>query len=236
MERQVGAALHVCQILEAFTAEEPNLTLTQLATRVGLRPSSVLRLVRTLASAGLVTFDRPARRYRLGSMVTRLASVYRASHTLVSLALPLLVALRDETRETAALHVRQGQERLCLLEAESCHPIRMRLELERSYPLDAGAAGHVLRAFSADWEQQPDRPRIDLVRSRGWTVSRAEVIPDSIAVCVPVIGPSGALLAALGVHGPAYRIADEQLPHFVACLSAAAQELAAISPPEPIWR
>ena len=224
-QRPVYTALHVCQIFASFNIEEPALSLTQIATRVGLKKSSVHSLLQTLVSVDFLVFEAENRKYHLGPQFGRLSDVYRESNSLTLLARPFLEALRDATGETAVLHTRVGDHRVCLMQMESHEPIRMALEQNTKYPLDAGAAGHVFRAFSSSLDQEPYAARLKQVRQLGFAVSRGELIPGSIAICVPVTTYSGMLVAVLGVHGPAFRNSDNHLPTAVAFLQEAAHEL-----------
>lgn len=224
-ERPIHTALHVCQIFASFNIEEPALNLTQISTRIGLKKSSVHRLLQTLVSAEFLVFEAENRKYRLGRQFGRLSDVYRESNSLTVLARPFLEALRDATGETAVLHTREGDRRVCLVQVQSPQQIRMFLDQNTKYPLDAGAAGHVFRAFSPTLDQEPDATRLQQVREVGFAVSRGELIQGSISICVPVMTSSDILVAVLGVHGPAFRNSDNCLPKFVALLQEAAHEL-----------
>ena len=59
----VGAAL---RLLKAFSAEDPELGITELAKRLGLAKSTVHRLTSTLVVGGFLERNLPNDRYRLG--------------------------------------------------------------------------------------------------------------------------------------------------------------------------
>jgi IclR family transcriptional regulator, acetate operon repressor len=229
--RVVGSAANVCRIFDCFTAQTPALNLTALARAIGLRPSSAHRLLQTLVLHEYLSFDRAKRLYRLGPRVGRLVSAYGET-TLGAIARPVLERLRDTTGETAAVQVRQGDVRYCVVEIPSVQPIRLEITEAARYPLRRGAAGTVLRAFAAGWRDESDSSQLALVRAAGYAVTRGALFPGSVAIYVPLYAASGALVATLGVHGLAFRMPERHLPAIVAQLQAATAELSPLLRPE----
>src|SRR5258708_21707444 len=136
--RVVGSAANVCRIFDCFTAQTPALNLTAVARAIGLRPSSAHRLLQTLVLHEYLGFDSAKRLYRLGPRVGRLVSAYGET-TLGAIARPVLERLRDGTGETAAVQVRQGDVRYCVVEIPSVQPIRLEITEAARYPLRRGA-------------------------------------------------------------------------------------------------
>jgi DNA-binding IclR family transcriptional regulator len=229
--RTIGTAHHVCQIFDCFTAERSALSLTEIAEDVGLRKSSVYRLLQTLVLDDYLAFDPHSRRYRLGRKVALLVTAYRSNNSLSAIARPFLEEIREATRETSALQVRDGNVRYCIAELPSPELIKMILGENVSYSAKNGASGRVLRAFSAEWSRQRDRAALKAVREAGHAVSFGEIIPGALAIYVPVCDASGVAVAALGIHGPAFRIAKPAIGSIAARLTRAAQEICGRLPP-----
>jgi IclR family transcriptional regulator, acetate operon repressor len=230
--RTIGTAHHVCQIFDCFTVERSALSLTQIADEVGLRKSSVYRLLQTLVLDDYLAFDPHSRHYRLGRKVGLLVTAYRSKNSLSAIAQPFLEQIRDATRETSALQVRDGEVRYCIAELPSPEPIKMILGENVSYSAKNGASGHILRAFAADWSRQRDRAALKAVRAARYAVSFGEIIPGALAIYVPVCDASGLAVAALGIHGPGFRISQGAIGGIVSRLSGAADEIAARLGPE----
>ncbi len=231
-EPLVSTASHVCQILDCFSVAVPALTLTEIARAIGLRKSSTLRLLRTLAAHRYVTAEPVSRRYRLGERIGNCAQVYAASTSLASLARPYLQRLAHRTNETATLQTRSGTERQVVIQVESMHPIRVVIDEHRRYPLHAGAAGHVLRAYSADWRCHRDHAALARIRADGFAVSRGEVVEGAIAIYVPVVD-AGATFAqfVVGLQAPAFRVTSAQIEAILGELRDMARDIAEIIPP-----
>ena len=74
---------------------------------------------------------------------------------------------------------------------------------------------------------------LDLIRRRGYSVDDQEAIEGVRCVAVPIISPEGDLLAAMAVR-PAVRMTDAQLKRAVPMLRTAAEQIAALLPPDPL--
>ena len=75
---------------------------------------------------------------------------------------------------------------------------------------------------------------LNLIRRRGYSVDDQEAIEGVRCVAVPIISPEGDLLAAMAVQGPAVRMTDAQLKRAVPMLRTAAEQIAALLPPDPL--
>ncbi|HEX8993022.1 MAG TPA: helix-turn-helix domain-containing protein, partial [Anaerolineales bacterium] len=66
MTEAVRAVDRALDVLLCFTAEHPNLTLTQISERIGIHKSTVHRLLGTLESKRFVERDEATGSYHLG--------------------------------------------------------------------------------------------------------------------------------------------------------------------------
>ncbi|NRF66182.1 IclR family transcriptional regulator [Aquincola sp. S2] len=206
-------------LLAAFRAGDSALPLAELAARTGLYKSTVLRLVASLLHARLLQQHADGR-YALGAEVARLHSIYAASFSLEALVLPALRALVDVTRESAAFHVRQGDDRLCLYRVDSPQVLRDHIRAGDVLPLKRGAGGRMLLAHGTP----PARGALyEQIRRDGVCVLSGDRVPDLTGISAPVFGPDGALAGALTLTMPTQRLQ----PRFAAQVKAAAAGLSA---------
>jgi len=225
--RVIGTASHVCEILNCFNAQRSTLSLTEVAQTIGLKPSSVYQLLKTLALHDYLTYDDRTRRYGLGGNIARLVGVYRVSNSLVNMAMPYLNALREMTTETSALQIRVNDTRYCVAQLLSTYPMKMVLEENHAYPLKHEASSLVLRAFSSDWQTQKNRSAIERVRKDGFAVGRGTVHEGAVAIYAPVLDGAAIIMATIGIHGPAIRITDRVLAQHTRAVVSAAKKLSA---------
>lgn len=227
--RSVGRAV---AILEQFTLDRPEPTLTEISIGIGLSKSTTHRLLTTLEAAEMVEFDRRSLRYRLGLKVFRLGSVASKSMDLVKQAEPLLRSIAEETDETSLLLVADGQQALCLLRFDGDYQVRVLFsEPGKHSAFNIGAAQRVLLAHLPEdqWEEvvahQARRmtqyslvTRDELERDRreiqehGYAVSWEDIILHACGLGAPVRDAEGSVVAAVSISGIVQRFSAERLP------------------------
>ena len=76
-------------VIEAFTPQSPQMTISQLSLRTGLSRAAVRRCLYTLVKLGFAGADE-SQRYSLRPKMLSLANTYTASSTLANAAQPIL--------------------------------------------------------------------------------------------------------------------------------------------------
>ena len=113
---------------------------------------------------------------------------------------PVLRELARKTQESAAFYVREGHTRICVLRVDGPKPIRYHARLGEVLPLDKGAPGRVLLAYSGE----PGEP-YESVRRTGFHVTFGERDPAVGSIAAPVFGRNHALMGVVAVTGPIER-------------------------------
>jgi DNA-binding transcriptional ArsR family regulator len=184
----VAAVDRALTIATALAQASSPLTLADLARRTGMYKSTLLRLLVSLARAGLVV-HRSDKRYALGPLAFLFGRSYELTYGLKEGIQPVLEWLVGKGTESASFHVRHGKDaRLCLFRIDSGHATLDRVRPGDMLPLDRGAAGKVLTAFATGLPTAADAP---LLYS-----SFGERDPLCGAVAAPVFGPAGILLGS----------------------------------------
>ena len=176
-------------------------SLSGLVSATGLSRATAHRLAAALEVHGLVQREEDGR-FGLGPRLV--------GFTLPQLAAPAMEALRDETGESVQLYVRRGGKRLCVASLESPHGLRTIVSVGALLPLEVGSAGKVLRDDEG-------------VRRRGWAESVEERERGVASVSAPVVGPDGAVVAAVSVSGPVDRTTRSPGRRYGAAVVAAAR-------------
>jgi DNA-binding IclR family transcriptional regulator len=184
--------------------------LSDLARATGVPTSTALRLLRTLEGARFVRRDAGGG-YHAGSALLALAATVDEL-PLIQVAQPRLRTLVDEVGETANLGVLdEDGNALYLSQVQSSHAIRYASWRGRRVPGRVSALGIALHGKAP---------------AEGYVVRRDAVEPGVTAVAAPVRGPSRAVVAALSVTGPTFRM-DEAAA--AAAGAAVLREAAALS-------
>lgn len=218
-------------ILDCFTLDEPVLGVREIARKTGLSSSTAGRLMANLKDFGILNQDTETLLYMMGSKVLAWAGIYTATSDIRTQALPVMVRLQDQTRETISLYVLEGSERVCVERLESPETVRIVARVGRRIPLYAGSAGKVFLAFLPDERTEEilnttklipmtkrtitdaDELRTNLqkIRKQGYAVSKGEWILEASGVAAPVFDQHGRIAAALTISGPTQRITDERI-------------------------
>lgn len=239
----VRAVTRAVQLLSALTAGPQHLA--TLAAKAELSKATAYRLLATLEIDQLVIQDASTGQYSLGPGCFQFAeAISGGASGLALVAKPELDRLREESGETATLHVRIGGQRICVAELPSRHPIRYTAGIGAAAPIHVGSAGKVLLAYLDDGGRdellrliklEPRTPatitdpavlqgELDRVRAQGWAESYGERIDGAVAVSAPVFDSKGRILAALSVLGPASRLNSSQLRGLTALVTEAAAQ------------
>jgi DNA-binding IclR family transcriptional regulator len=200
IEPGVAAVDRALSILESFTENDQKLTLAEIAKRTKLYKSTVLRLSKSLEKFGYLRRAEDGT-YQLGSKVLFLGSLYQRHFRTGDWVPQVLRRVVDELQEGASLYIRDGEFRVCLHRIDSARAVRDSVHEGDRLPLNVGAAGHVLQAFSG-----VAGARYEQIRREMFAASFGERDPETAAVACPAFGVGQKLIGALSVSGPKYRI------------------------------
>ena len=196
-------------LLKLFGDAAGPLQLSELAERAGLYKSTTLRLLASLEHAHLIVRQSDGR-YALGPVVPWLHAAYSASFSLESVVMPALRALVDRTAETAAFHVRKGEQRVCMYRVDSPQPVREQVRVGDVMPLETGAGGRVLLAYAGT----PGALYASIRRSAVAVLS-GDRVPGVAGISSPVFDAAGVLVGAVTLAMPKERLQKRQVPHVI---------------------
>ncbi len=217
--RQIEAVQRAIAVLDALADAGTDIGTNEIARRTAINVSSISRLLSTLAGAGLVQYLPSSGRYRLGVRILQLAGAARDSLDVRSLARPYLEELTRLTSETSTLSIPGEHEVMTLDFVQSSLSVRSVAQLGRNSVPHATAAGKVFLACGGAVVDEAlvaftSRTivargvldaEIERTRQRGWAQAIGEREDELNAVAVPVLDEHAALIAILGVQGPAGR-------------------------------
>ena len=220
MNARLQTADRALQVLQQFRTQAEGLTVTDIATRLGLHRSTASRLVSTMEARGFLERDGVGKLLRLGPEVARIGRIAVAGRELATVAGPVLNGLAAETGETVTLAVPMDGQVMTVAQADSSYFVSSGNWVGVRTPLHCAADGKVLLAFDgarADLAGLAKRTKrttvdpevlecdLDAVRRRGFAVAEGELEEGLVGVAVPV-REAGSCIAALCVSGPEYRL------------------------------
>lgn len=241
MAIDVKAAVRALRLFETFTAEGRPLTMTELATRLDIPPSSCLLLIRTFLRRGYLYETTVRGNYYPTRRMLEQVSQIAARDPVVEFFRAPLMALRDRTEETVTLAKRQGDRAVYLAIFDSPQVVKPTVLVGTLRPLYSTAVGKALlggmdeaprRELLARLEIKritgrtiTSRPALEaeLVKSadRGWYSNEGETIDDLSGVAMPVRLADDVL--AVSVIAPTYRLKPLLKKHVLALARTCSQ-------------
>lgn len=215
----VAAVSRALQILDAFRPGETELTLGEIARRTRLHKVTVLRIARTLAASRYLV-RLPTGSWRLGPAAGWLGTRYHRGFDEAVVIEPVLRELVRSTGESAAFYVREGDSRICVVRVDGPQPTRYHARLGEVLPLEKGAPGRVLLAYSGE----PGEP-YESVRRAGHHVTFGERDPDVGSAAAPVFAGNYRLAGVVAVTAPIKRFTRTAARKHVRFLKEAASRL-----------
>lgn len=228
----VQSVIRAFDILGAFTVERPVLGVSEIASSLRLNRTTVHRLLTTLEGCGVVQRVPGSQKYTIGTQIVRLANVFFHQSDVRSVGLPSIISLRDATTHTAALHLREGQHRVSIAQAESRQDLRVTYpDLGTPIPLHIGAPGKVILAHlhpdeiehylgttpltpvvpSARIDGASLRAELERIRANGFSVTSQERRLGVLSIAAPIFSTAGAVIASVNVSAPLQRITEQQI-------------------------
>lgn len=221
--KTVAAVDRALALLQAFTREEPVLSLARLAAKTQLNKSTILRLAQTLERAGYVRRASDGS-YSVGPAILPLARLYQAVASPEQIIVPALRELVEETSESAGFHVRVGDYRMCMYKVDSPLTLRDHIRPGDLLPLNRGAAGKMLAAFEPRYRSS----HAD-IRKALFAISRGDLEPDMGGVASPVFGEDGRVTGVISLSGAKTRFHEEAVERYHRLVLAACRRVTADS-------
>src|SRR3954452_20363918 len=134
------------RLLDAFTAEEPTLTVGELARRSGLHVATASRLVAELVAPGLLERG-PGREVRVGVRLWELGARASPTVSLRDAAMPFLEDVHAVVGHHAQLGVLDGEDVLFLERLSARDAVINYSRIAGRLPLHISSSGHVLMAY-----------------------------------------------------------------------------------------
>lgn len=246
-EKEETAAIRSVQraidVLNCFSWEKRDLGLLEIAALIDLPKSTTFRLVQTLTKNGFLQRDSRTGRYLLGTKLYYFGNIVRESMQLRRLAGPVMVEIRDETRETVNLYVLEGTRRVCIEQVESPMGLRRLVRIGEQFPLWAGASGKLLLAYmdpggrekvirealAVSSNLNPDELLRQLPEIRQWqySVSHGEREQGVSSVAAPIFNSGGQVEAVLAISGATVRFGRDEVDRFIRAVKLGAGKISA---------
>ncbi|MBP2666198.1 MAG: IclR family transcriptional regulator [Firmicutes bacterium] len=220
-------------ILDIFSGGATKLTLTEIAAKINLSPSTASRLLNTLLNRGYLSRDAETKKYVIGSHALRLNASSFRTFDLRPLAEPIMRRLAERYNESITLYVALDGQRVCIDRVETTHALRHVVNVGDRLPLDRGAGGKVLLAWLSAEERKTLGSIVEKVsvaelaqiRKRGYAISMGERDQGVGAIAAPVFDAEGRIQCSLSLSAPVVRLDREGFERMVPDIVEAALQI-----------
>jgi IclR family transcriptional regulator, KDG regulon repressor len=225
----------ITRILRAIGETNEGLTNSDLSKSLDLPKSTLSKLLNSLASFDWLAFDTVTKRFKLGPLLLFLGGRYLEHLELVQIGQQFLKQLKEDTGETAAMEVPNGQEVVMVArvfaddtkirDERFSGEVQRLTELGQRAPFYATAAGKCVLAYHTDSEiknyiqsinfvaitqdtiTNPEQLLEELknIRKTGLAYNFKELNSHTIAIASPVFDLYRRVIAALAVVTPDFR-------------------------------
>lgn len=223
------------------------MTVTRLATALGLPASTTHRILNVLKDAGYVAQNEDSGAYGPGPALLRASAMLSVAGTFQALVDATLAELCERSGESAfyAAYLRESQRLRFVKTLHSHHAIQYVLRPEQTYSLLWGATGDAIasclppQTLRAIYERDKDsgegvapvpdwetlQTHLRQVREQGHAISHGQRHEGSFAIAAPVVDAQGHPLGCVGIAMPASRHKPLNTPQSVELVTSAAERL-----------
>jgi IclR family pca regulon transcriptional regulator len=232
-------------VIQAFTQQSPQMTISQLSVKTGLSRAAVRRCLYTLTKLGFAGAE-DGTRYSLRPRMLTLSHTYTASNTLSAAAQPILERMSSSLRESFSVATLDGEDIVYIARTSVTRVMSVDLHIGSRLPAYCTSMGRVLLAYLPTDQLENylanvtlvphttrtvnsiDKLRLALrnVRRNGYALCDQEYEVGLRSLAVPVYAPSGRVVATINLSGNAPRMSVlDMQTRFLSHLRNAANEL-----------
>lgn len=242
VSKTIGRAFDV---LDCFTSERPNMSLTEIGACLEMPESSLFRVLTTLESRGCLHQNEDGS-FELTPNIL-FGKLHERSQRIRKIARPCLEGLVGRFDETASLAY-LFEDRIQVLDTiESLHVIKFINRVGRVIPPHASSMGKAISAFQTPGridrileayglirrtehtivDRQRLTEELEHVRKSGYAFDREESVLGGVCIGAPIAMDGYPVLAAFSVSTPIARLSAKREKEITAAVVAAGRATAA---------
>jgi DNA-binding IclR family transcriptional regulator len=203
---KVQALERALDILDCFSFQKRELSLSDVVYLTGLNKTTVKRLISNLTARGYLQQDPQSKKYQLGMRLFELGGIVFTSLSLRRAATYPMTTLQSETGATVLLGVTMEDQLVYIDKRESAGVIRISSNIGWRRPLHYGMLGMVLmgsldskdvRRILKKYPLEAHTPfsitnkdafslRLETIRDQGFILEKEEAVEGVIGIAAPI--------------------------------------------------
>ena len=219
---KVQALVRALDILDCFSFQKRELSLSDVVYLTGLNKTTAKRLISNLTARGYLQQDPQSKTYQLGMRLFELGGIVFTSLSLRKAAAYPMTNLQSETGATVLLGVKMEDQLVYIDKREGAGIIRISSDIGWRRPLHYGMLGMVLmgsldskdvKRILKKYPLEAHTPfsitnkdafslRLEKIRDQGFILEKEEAVEGVIGIAAPIRDYSRQVVAALGIALP----------------------------------
>ena len=204
-------------IITCFSADNPVMTLSEIAERVNLSRAAARRFLLTLENLGYVSLD--GRNFQLTAKVLDLGYGYLSSLSLPEIAQPHLEVLASKVHESASASVLDGTDIVYVARVPIRRIMSVKINIGTRMPAHATSMGRVLLAGLATPDLKAMISNLEIlkythntitsksvllqeinkVKAQGWSINDQELEYGLRSIAVPIFNKAEEIIASINI-------------------------------------
>ncbi len=246
--RTIQSVERALTILELLEGAGTDLSVTEIATQLGLNKSTAFGLINTLAQKGYLDQNPRDARYSLGLKLLRLGSAVQRHNLLVRRAKPYMEMLVQEFSETVHLTVERNGMVVYIEKIQGEKAIFLQSAVGAENPMYCTAVGKCLLAFMPEARRErllkqmqplvrrgPNtittikelRQELAGIHDRGVSIDDEEHVPGLMCIAAPIRNQTQEVIAAISISAAKTGIPPKMVGHISERIAAVAELISA---------
>ncbi len=209
-------------ILDCFSFQDRELSLTDVVNRTGFNKTTAKRLISNLTTRCYLQQDPQSKKYQLGMRLFELGGIVFSSFSLRQAATYPMTRLQNESGATVLQGVNMDDQLVYIDKRDGQGMIRISSEVGWRRPLNYGMLGIVLmsgldpqdvKRVLKKYPLKPYTPlsitdadafslRLEQIRDQGYILEQEEAVEGVFGIAAPIRDYSRQVVAALGIALP----------------------------------
>lgn len=247
--RSPGPIQRAVDLLKLLAESEDAVAVRDVASALGLPPSTSHRLLRQFVSVGFVVADPASKRYRVGPALHRVAALIHAKSDLAKTVQPFLDELTRACDEVSIFAIFDPvTTSVCFIaKADSSQALSYRINLNTPVSAYWGSSSQVIIAYLPEpelqrvlatahpspvgnWPPLPEeryRAELAAIREQGFSLTKGHKLPGAVGTAAPVFDATG-VAGSVTVTIPEVRFQASMEPEIQRLVMQSAEQISEV--------
>jgi DNA-binding IclR family transcriptional regulator len=226
----------LAKILSLFNSQKNHeLSIKEISKQLGMLPSKVSRMIRTMEGEGFFEKNEQTKKYRLGIEFLRLGLAYMHHSPLRKIVRPHLEQIASKVLLVVVCAVQKNGNIIIMDRVENYGIDKMSIRLVLDVPIHSTAIGKVLLAYNHKNEinqilksitlnkytsntivdPRKIKRHLNMVRKNGYAIDIGETQEDLNAIAAPIKDGDNKVVASIGLAGDPTKFSENRMRDLV---------------------